>query len=77
VAVREGKAVAKIVLECEVEIEGPERIEAVEVKVMRGRDWQSVLLFALSRPQGIRDGKHLRISAAEGTVVKVGGELVK
>jgi len=65
---------AKIIIECEVELAGSDPLQGIQLHLMRGNEWSSVILFMGSR-QRIRDGKHLRVNNETMTVVKVGGDL--
>jgi hypothetical protein len=65
---------AKIIFECETELNGDERIEAVQLMIKRqGKEkWDQGLLFSFGRPQKPRNGKHLKIGATYGIVHKLG-----
>lgn len=64
----------KIIFECEIDIQGDERIEGLSFYLKRSGKaaWLQELLFMFSRPQRVREGKILHITQRDATVVKVG-----
>ncbi len=63
---------AKLIFECEVDMEGSEKIERVELDLLREDGVVSSMTFQFRRPQRVRDGKHLRINQRTCFVVAAG-----
>lgn len=64
----------KLVFECEVDMAPGKKIRAIELLVQREGEvvWNQELAFVFSRPQTVREGKRIRLSQSEATVITVG-----
>ncbi len=64
----------KVVFECELDLDPKDgaRFDVIQVSVQQNNEWRTKLMFAFSRANTVREGKHLRLDGDKCVVVKVG-----